>query len=65
MRRVIVEGGRTKIRNRELWGLLWGPLIHLGTPRHISNQLATTTELVEPQRVAGFSAFRSTSYRNH
>ena len=49
------------IENRQLWGLLWGPLIHLGESRHISNQLATTTELVEPERVAGLSAFRSTT----
>jgi hypothetical protein len=54
------EYARPKIEN-QLWGLLWGPLIHLGESRHISNQLATTTELVEPERVAGLSAFRSTS----
>src|SRR5712692_11750516 len=61
MRRIICEDGRAKIRNHQLWGLLWGPLIHLGASRHISNQLATTTELVERERVAGLSAFRSTS----
>ena len=55
---------RAKIENRQLWGLLWGPLEHLGVSRHISNQLATTIELVEPERVAGLSAFRSTSYLN-
>ena len=43
-----------QIEIRPLWGLLWGPLIHLGASRHISNQLATTTETVEPERVAGF-----------
>jgi hypothetical protein len=43
-----------KIEDRELWGLLWGPLIHLDATRHISNQLATTTESVEPERVAEF-----------
>ena len=43
-----------KIEDRELWGLLWGPLIHLGASRHISNQLATTTEPVEAERVAEF-----------
>src|SRR5712691_295713 len=53
-----------RFENRELWGLLWGPLIHLGASRHISNHLATTTEPVEPARVAGLSAFRSTSYLN-
>jgi hypothetical protein len=42
-----------KIEDRELWGLLWEPLIHLGA-RHISNQPATTTESVEPERVAEF-----------
>ncbi len=51
----------SEIENRQLWGLLWGPLEHLGVSRHSSNQLATTTELVEPERVAGLSAFRSTS----
>jgi site-specific recombinase XerD len=44
-----------------LWGLLWGPLIHIAGCRHILNQLATTPEPVEPERVAGLSAFRSTS----
>ena len=58
---IIGEHARARIENRQLWGLLWGPLIHLGESRHISNQLATTTELVEPERVAGLSAFRSTS----
>ena len=48
------EHARLKIEDRELWGLLWGPLIHLGATRHISNQLATTTESVEPERVAEF-----------
>src|SRR5437879_9497014 len=50
------------VEKRRLWGLLWGPHIHLGESRRNSNQLATTTEPVEPERVAGFSAFRSTSY---
>jgi hypothetical protein len=58
---VVGEHAREKIENPQLWGLLWGPLIHLGASRHISNQLATTTELVEPEKVAGLSAFRSTS----
>ncbi len=58
---ILREHARATIGNRQLWGLLWGPLIHLGASRHISNQLATTTELVEPERVAGFSVFRSAS----
>ena len=41
-----------EIQDRQLWGLLWGPLIHLGESRHISIQLATTAELIEPERVA-------------
>ena len=41
-----------EIEVRQLWGLLWGPLIHLGASRHISIQLATTAELFEPERVA-------------
>jgi hypothetical protein len=61
---VVGEHARAKIENRQLWGLLWGPLIHLGESRHISNHLATTGEPVEPERVAGLSAFRSTSYLN-
>src|SRR5216684_8745511 len=61
---VFGEQARAKPENRQLWGLLWGPLIHLGESRHISNHLATTSELVEPERVAGLSAFRSTSYIN-
>ena len=58
---VVGERERAKIENRQLWGLLWGPLIHLGTSRHISNHLATTAEPVEPRRVAGLSVFGSTS----
>jgi hypothetical protein len=42
-----------KIEDRELWGLLWGPLIYLGATRHISNQLATGTETVEPEILPG------------
>ena len=42
------EDKRAKIENRRLWGLLWGPLIHIGTSRHILNDLATTTDPVEP-----------------
>jgi hypothetical protein len=45
----------------QLWGLLSGLLIHLGESQYISNQLPTTFELVEPERVAGLSVFRSTS----
>ncbi len=51
---VVDEHARAKIENRQLWGLLWGPLIHLGASSHISNQLATTTEPDEPERAAGF-----------
>jgi hypothetical protein len=57
---VFGEQARAKAENRQLWGLLWGPHIHLGESRHISNQLAPTTEPVEPRRVAGLSAFPST-----
>jgi hypothetical protein len=45
----------------QLWGLLWGPLIHFEEFRHISRQLPTSTEFTEPERVAGLSAFRSVS----
>src|SRR5437660_9871940 len=58
MRRVVDGDARAKIQNLQLWG----PLVHLGESRRNSNQLATTTEPVEPERVAGFSAFHSTSY---
>src|SRR5712692_9477247 len=61
---VVGEHARAKIENRQLWGLLWGPLIHLGESCHISNHVATTREPVEPERVAGLSAFCSTSYLN-
>ena len=57
---VVGERARAKIQNRPLWGLL----IHLGASRHISNHLGTTSEPVEPERVAGLSAFCSTSYLN-
>jgi hypothetical protein len=39
---------REMIENHQLWGLLWGPLIHLGTSRDILNELATTTDPIEP-----------------
>jgi len=58
MRRVVDGDARAKIQNLQLWG----PLVHLGETRRNSNHLATTTEPVEPERVAGFSAFHSTSY---
>src|SRR5256712_11805784 len=58
MRGVVDGAARAKIQNLQLWG----PPVHLGESRRNSNQLATTTEPVEPERVAGFSAFRSTSY---
>ena len=43
-----------EIEDCQLWGFLWGPLIHLGASRHISIQVATTTELFEPEWVAEF-----------
>src|SRR5216683_1365184 len=55
--RVVGKHARAKIENLQLWGLLWGPHIHLGEFRDISNHLATTTEPTEPKRVAGFTAF--------
>src|SRR5207245_8166342 len=58
MRRVVDGDARAKIQNLQLRGLL----LHLGESRRNSNQLATTTERVELERVAGFSAFHSTSY---
>jgi hypothetical protein len=32
-----------------MWGLLWGPLIHFEEIRHMSNQLATSSEFTEPE----------------
>ena len=45
---VLAEQPRTRIEVSQLWGFLCGPLIHLGASRHISNQFASSAELVEP-----------------
>src|SRR6516162_2809482 len=47
-------------QTQQLWGLLWGHLIHL-VQSGTSNQLATTAELIEPETIAGFAFLRSIS----
>jgi hypothetical protein len=42
LRRIVGKDGSAKIRNSQLWGLLWGPLIQLGASRRISNQSVTS-----------------------
>ena len=44
-----------------LWELLWGPHIYLEESRRPSNQMAATTEPIEPGKVAGLSLSRSKS----
>lgn len=43
-----------RIASLRVWVLLWGPLVHFVEPRHISNQLATSTCSLNQKGLSGF-----------